>query len=159
MSLSRSTVISIVLRVMGYLGLVVVFLGSIFIAGKLRRYAGGFPVFAMAIGFGAAWAATPESRAMAERVKRALLDLGWSLKEAAIRIEMDIAQLSRQLGGVEQMSLSRYAAWGDEFWFQFSKRGIEERGGLVVTHAELAGTLIELQQQLSGASGRWKGAA
>jgi hypothetical protein len=160
MDLNRSRVISILLTTAGAVGVAVVFLASIYAAARVRYHLGPAATGIVAALFcaAAAWVATDESRAMAERVKRTLLDLDWSMKEAAIRAGMDMAQLSRQLSGTEQMSLSRFAEWGDEFWFQFSKRGVEERGALVVTHAELAGILKELQQ-LSGDTGRWRGAA
>lgn len=160
MSLNRSRVISILLRGLGLLGLSLVFLVALYAAARVRYHLGPVVTVIIAAIFcaAAAWVATPESIAMAERIKRTLHDLGWSLKEAAIRAGMTEPQLCRQLSGVEQMSLARYAVWGDEFWFQFSKRGVEERGALVVTHKELAGILQELQQ-MSGASSRLRGAA
>ena len=158
MSITRSRVISIALRGIGGVGLVVVFLASMVIAGRLRYYAGYFGTMVMACGFLAAWVATPESRAMAAKVIASLRNIGWSMKEAAIRADIDEAQLSRQLSGIEQMSLARYAAWGPDWEFSFGKALVEERGAMVVTQKELAGILRELQQS-SGAQGRLKGAA
>jgi hypothetical protein len=131
----------------GVVGLMVVFVVSFYVAGRLRAVLGSVVAAEMlAIGFLAAWCATPESKAMATKVLASLRALGWSLKEAALRIRMTEPQLSRQLNGYEQMSLSRYAEWGPEWEHQMAFQMLPKHG-LWIENQELAEILRPLTQQ------------
>lgn len=149
---STRAVIARVLRSTLYAAsLVVVFLAALYVAARLRASVGQFVGPIMAIGFGAAWMATPESRAMAEKVIEAMRRTpGMSRKAAALSADMPEAQLSRQLGQEEQMSLSRYARWWKdfpEFWPNLSIQLLKDSGYTVIQNSVLVSILDELRAE------------
>jgi hypothetical protein len=126
-------------------GLVVVFVVALGVCNRLRDAHGEQTVAVIACALGAAWAATKESREMARKVVRSIERIVWSLKEAAIRADMDFAQLSRQLNGVEQMSLSRYAAWGQTWAVAFAQELAADTGAIVIAQDELREIVVTLR--------------
>jgi hypothetical protein len=140
------------IAIAGVIGLVAVFLVVLFVCVKVRMWLGKPFVFLIAAGFAGAWLATPESRAMAAKVKAALAAIGMSLKEAAILANMSEAQLSAQLNGREIMQLSRYAQWGPEWEYAFALQLLPPTG-LWIENTELADILRPLTQQPERRSG------
>jgi hypothetical protein len=147
----------------GVIGLVVVFFAVMVVCFKLRQFVGKPAVYLVAMGFAAAWAATPESRRMAAKVLAALrtmrrtdsegnTQIGMSLKEAALLAGMSEAQLSAQLSGREGMQLSRYAQWGPEWECAFGLQLLPATG-LWIENLELADILRPLTQQPAFRSG------
>jgi len=124
----------------GCLGLAVVVLGTIYVCARLRAHGGPLLVLAVAIGFGAAWASTPESREMVAKVVRAMARTGISIKLAAYRARMDYAQLSRQLNNKEPMHFDRYhfGPYQHRFELELAQEFAEPNGGVVVQNEHLA---------------------
>jgi hypothetical protein len=93
--------------------------------------------------FSAAWSGhTDASREFAIDVKDALLDLkaetGIKLKEAAALMGISDTDLSKQLAGLEPLSLWRLAALPWEFRFALFKRQLRRRGAEIVTAEDIA---------------------
>lgn len=132
-------------QVVGALGVSVVFVVALLASTWLCARLPGVGMVAFAVVLGAAWVATSESQAMAQKVGAALRSLGWSLKEAAIRAEMGEPQLCRQLNGIEQMSLSRFAAWGPEFEIALGVQLLKSRGYAVIEKAQLVVAKLEVR--------------
>lgn len=137
-------------RVLVGIGLLVVFVLALAIFSRLDHAFGAKAVVTLVAAlFGAAaWAATPESRAAAQDVEAALRDIGLGKEAAAITMGMDPAHFSRQLNGVEQLSLSRLAQLGPEFDRAFARRRLERVGGYTVIADGVLTQMLELLRSL-----------
>jgi hypothetical protein len=133
-------------QAVGALGLAVVFVGTLYLCARLRAYGGPFMVLVVAIGFGASWASTPESREMVAKVARAMRRAGINMKEAAFRSRMDYAQLCRQLGNQEPMHFDRYTC-GPTFEMALADEFARPHGALVVENEHL----VQIVQRLCSA--------
>ena|SRR5688500_12510618 len=124
---------------LGVVGLVVLFFGSIALFAKVQHVYGAMPVAVIAMAcMGAAWVATPESRAITEKVRGAMRDLNLSVKVVAAVTGMTEAQVSRQLNDVDQLSLSRWVALGPQFERALALRMLAGAGGRWVEDSLLA---------------------
>jgi len=134
------TVLRYLLVGVGCLGLVVVILGTLYVCARLRAVYGPLWVLLVAVGAGAAWASTPESRELVAKVVRAMARTGISIKEAAYRARMDYAQLSRQLNNKEPMHFDRYhfGPYQHRFELELAREFAEPNGGVVVQNENLA---------------------
>ena len=152
--------LSFAIRVLTVLLLAVLFVFAyVGFAILSRRFGAGATFAATALFAGlAAWLATPESRTVCEDFSWALRDARLSQKEAAITMGIATDQLSRQLSGLEQLSLSRAASLPPTFWAAFAKLRLQRVGGYTVLEdgavTELVHAVRALRQPTS-----WKGAA
>lgn len=139
-------------RVLGWVGLAVVFLVVFFGCIALHRALGPRSVAMVGTLFGAAWVATKASRAVVDDFLGALGEIGMSLDMAARVMSMVVPQLSRQVNHVEQLSASRIADLGAEypnFERAYAKRRLTRAGGCVVIEdARIAAilTAVEVRQ-------------
>lgn len=81
---------------------------------------------------------TDRSRVLAGIVLEAIHACGWKQEYAAARLGISPAQFSRQLAGVESLSLWRLAELPDEFHREYDRRRAALRGAVVLEAPDLS---------------------
>jgi hypothetical protein len=54
-------------------------------------------------------------------VRRTLLSMDWSMKQAALEMEWDEATFSRAINGLSPLDLNHLALLPSKFWWKFSR--------------------------------------
>lgn len=145
------------MKALQWFGLVAVFFlaGSLF-AGVQRAY-GPTPVALAALaalGMAAALA-NPEAKQIGAWIREALNDIHLSPKAAAISIDMDLGQASRQLAGIENPNLARWSELGARFLDAFAIQILRSHGNhTVIENGLLARAVNKLEDFIQAEQSR-----
>lgn len=132
------------------LGLALVSGGTLVLCVYLRSVYGHLAVLSLAGTFGAmAWAANALAKSIGEDAAFSIWDLRLSLKEAAGQIDMDVAQASRQVNGLERFDYARWAAL-DGFEAAFADRRARRNGGYSVHRDGVVAQALDLLRAIVG---------
>jgi hypothetical protein len=120
---------------------------------KLVLAGGAWLVVAITVGtvVAMAWLKhTPDSAAMAEDVRGALGDIGWSDKMAALTCDVGISHWSMQMAGTEMLSAWKLASLPPEFHIAFARRRLARFGEFMVLESGPLTALVERVDALVG---------
>lgn len=136
----------------GILGLVAVFIATVYVCGRLRSTFGPLPVVLVGLFFGAAWLADVWAAGIAADAKAVVFgDLRLSTKLLE-EMGWDKGGASRQLNGVERFDYGRWSRI-DGFEAAFAVRRAKRLGGFVVIPDGLVAQAMErLTRIVAGAA-------
>lgn len=116
--------------VVGFFGVLV---ACLFVSARCDLFGSPSALIAGALVLGAAWVASPQAERMAEWLRRALLRADVGKEVAAMTMQKDASQFSRQLRCKERLpSLSDVADLGDPVVTALALEILESVGGYVV---------------------------